>query len=72
MIFFALMLLLMVISTTILKKLIKRPRPPVPDMIYAKRMNNLRGREDGTFAMPSGDSAACALFCYILMHQMKV
>ena len=72
MFFFSLMLVLMVISTTILKKLIKRQRPPLPEMIYAKRMNNLRGRETGTYAMPSGDSAACALFCYILTHQMKV
>jgi len=72
MFFFSLMLLLMVISTTILKKLIRRPRPPLPKMDDIKRMNDLRGREKGTFAMPSGDSAACALCCYILAHQMKV
>lgn len=72
MIFIGLMLGLMVISTTILKKLIKRQRPPLPELNYAKRMNDLRGREKGTYAMPSGDSAACALCCYILTHQMKV
>ena len=68
MVFFGLMLLLMVISTTILKKLIKRPRPPPPKNDDIKRINNLRGRETGTYAMPSGDSAACALCCYILAH----
>ena len=72
MIFYAIFCVMMVITTTAFKKLIKRPRPPMPDMIYAKRMNNLRAKEVGTYAMPSGDSAACALFCYLMAVQMRV
>ena len=66
--FFGLMITLMVISNTILKKTIKRQRPPLPESIYTKRINDLRSRETGTYAMPSGDSAVGAIFCYILTH----
>jgi len=47
------------------KYTIRRPRP---NIIPNKERwgKNLRGSEDGTFSMPSGDSAASADFCLFI------
>ena len=56
-------LLAMVSSTQIAKYSIRRARPDY--LPHVRRMGkNLRKHEDGTFSMPSGDSAAAAVFCY--------
>jgi membrane-associated phospholipid phosphatase len=56
-------LLVMVTSTQILKYLIKRARPVA--LSHTKRIGNLRKAEEGTYSMPSGDSAAASLFCFL-------
>lgn len=56
-------LLVMVTSTQILKYLIKRTRPDA--LSHTKRIGNLRKAEEGTYSMPSGDSAAASLFCFL-------
>ena len=62
MVYYAVSLLVMVCSTQILKYSFRRQRPK--NLPYTNRIRNLRNKEDGTFSMPSGDSAAAALFCY--------
>ena len=51
-----------------MKYTIKRERPRRrPD---TTRLSDLRGKETGTYAMPSGDSAAAAVFCYLVAFEM--
>ena len=47
---------------------IKRERPK--KRWAATRLNDLRGKETGTFAMPSGDSSAGAVFCALVAIEM--
>lgn len=63
MIYYALSLLVMVTSTQILKYTIRRERPQL--LTHTKRLINLRKHENGTFSMPSGDSSAAAVFCFL-------
>lgn len=63
MLYYAVALGIMVSSTQIMKYTIKRPRPEIP--AAATRMVNLVKHEAGTWAMPSGDSAAAACFCFM-------
>jgi membrane-associated phospholipid phosphatase len=41
-------------------------------MMLALRISDLREKEEGTFSLPSGDSAACALMCFLYAHCMHV
>lgn len=61
---FSLTLLVSVSSTQFAKYAIRRERPK--RRLDTTRLNDLRGKETGTFAMPSGDSAAAAVFCYLV------
>ena len=54
----------MIFGVTILKYMIKRPRPILRE--DTKRLSNLRRFENGTYSLPSGDSGAAAVFCYII------
>lgn len=68
MLYYGISLLFMVCSTQILKYTIRRARPnPLPN---TKRIHDLRGREHGTFSMPSGDAAAASVFCYEYCQMM--
>ena len=60
--FYGCTLLLMIISVQIIKVTLKRTRPQ--RNIKTQRLSNLRAAENGTYSMPSGDSAAAAVFCF--------
>lgn len=68
MLFFQLVLLAMVTSTQILKYTIRRERPQKKP--EAPRLSNLRDAEIGTYSMPSGDTSAAAVFCFLLANLM--
>ena len=34
------------------------------------RWSDLRSKEIGTFSMPSGDSSAAAVFCFLIAHEL--
>jgi membrane-associated phospholipid phosphatase len=57
-------LLAMVGAVQTLKYSLKRPRPEQLSHTY-RFHSDLRKKEEGTYAMPSGDSAAAAIFCFI-------
>lgn len=56
-----------VMTTQSLKYSLKRKRP-VTNKSAARFKNCLRETEEGTYSMPSGDSTAAGLYCYILCH----
>jgi membrane-associated phospholipid phosphatase len=57
-------LLALVAAAQTLKYSIRRERPQM--LPQTKRINaELRLKEEGTFSMPSGDSGAAAVFCYV-------
>lgn len=61
-------LLLLVIFAQLFKYTIRRPRP---ENLRNKRWGtDLRGREDGTFSMPSGDSACAANYALFVAVTM--
>ena len=68
--FFSLALGVSTISSTILKKTIKRERPRA--RTDTTRISNLRGKEIGTYAMPSGDSNAASVFCLLLAVEFDI
>ena len=68
MLFFQLVLLAMVTSTQILKYTIRRERPQKKP--EAPRLSNLRDAEIGTYSMPSADTSAAAVFCFLLANLM--
>ena len=41
-------------------------------MMHGLRLSDLRGKEEGSFALPSGDSAACALMCFLYAHCLHI
>lgn len=55
-------LIMLLIFAQTFKYTIKRPRPTIIPELKRPGLN-LRGGEDGTYSMPSGDSAAGACFC---------
>ena len=60
----------MVTSTQIMKYTIRRERPlKNPD---APRLSNLRDSENGTYSMPSADTSAAAVFCFLLANLMNI
>ena len=61
-------LLFMVCCTQLMKYAIKRERPKRRS--DTTRISDLRGKETGTFAMPSGDSSAAAVFCALVSIEM--
>ena len=63
MFYFDLILLAMVTSTQVMKYTIKRERPQ--RKLAVPRLSNLRDKEVGTYSMPSGDTSAAAVFCFI-------
>lgn len=65
---YSLTLLICVSSTQFTKYAIKRERPK--RHLETSRLNDLRGKENGTYAMPSGDSAAAAVFCYLVAYEL--
>mmetsp|Transcript_5455 Transcript_5455/g.7285 ORF Transcript_5455/g.7285 Transcript_5455/m.7285 type:complete len:199 (+) Transcript_5455:557-1153(+) len=65
---YGLTLLFMVCCTQLMKYGIKRERPKRRS--DTTRISDLRGKEAGTFAMPSGDSAAGAVFCALVAIEM--
>jgi len=65
---FGICLLLMVCCTQIMKYTIKRERPK--RRLDTKRLSDLRGKENGTYAMPSGDVSAAAVFCCLVAFEM--
>ena len=67
---FSLALGISTISSTILKKTIKRERPKA--RTDTTRLSNLRGKEIGTYAMPSGDSNAASVFCLLLAVEFDI
>ena len=58
----------MVCCTQVMKWTIKRERPIRRE--DTTRISDLRGKEVGTFAMPSGDSSAAAVFCLLVATEM--
>ena len=58
----------MVCCTQLMKYTIKRERPKRRS--DTTRVNDLRGKENGTFAMPSGDSSAAAVWCALVACEM--
>ena len=67
-ILYGLSLLLMVSCTQLMKHTIKRERPV--RRADTTRISDLRGKEVGTYAMPSGDSSAAAVFCFLVYAEM--
>lgn len=65
---YMLCLLLMVCCTQLMKYTIKRERPKRRS--DTTRISDLRVKENGTYSMPSGDSAAAAVFCVLVTHEM--
>ena len=63
MFYLGLILLCMVTSTQIMKYTIRRERPQ--RKLAVSRLSNLRDKEVGTFSMPSGDTSAAAVFCFV-------
>lgn len=62
-------LIALVISTQAAKYSIRRPRPDrIPNT--PRWGKDLRAHENGTFAMPSGDAAAGAIFCFLYCHML--
>ena len=51
-----------------MKHTIKRERPVRRS--DTTRISDLRGKEVGTYAMPSGDSSAAAVFCLLVYAEM--
>ena len=68
--FFSLALGVSTLSSTILKNSIKRERPKA--RTDTTRLSNLRGKEIGTYAMPSGDSNAASVFCLLLAAEFNI
>lgn len=60
----------MVTSTQLMKYAIKRERPKRRS--DTTRISDLRGKEIGTYAMPSGDSAAGAVFCALVAIEVGI
>ena len=53
-----------------MKLTIKRERPkPRTD---TTRLSDLRGKEVGTYSMPSGDSSAAAVFCMLVAAELGI
>ena len=63
-IIYGISLLLMLCCTQTMKRTIKRERPKRRS--DTTRISDLRSKENGTFAMPSGDSSAGAVFCALV------
>ena len=64
-------LIVLVIFAQIFKYSIRRPRPnPLPNAV--RWGLDLRGGEDGTFSMPSGDSAAATTFCWFIYSTLNM
>lgn len=61
-------LLLMVCCTQLMKHGFKRERPKRRS--DTTRLSDLRAKETGTFAMPSGDTSAAAVFCALVAIEM--
>ena len=59
---------MMICCTQIMKYTIKRERPVRRS--DTTRLSDLRGKETGTYAMPSGDSSAAAVFCLLVYTEM--
>ena len=53
-----------------MKYTIKRERPQKKP--EAPRLSNLRDHEIGTYSMPSGDTSAAAVFCFVLTNLMQM
>ena len=70
MFYLQLVLLCMVTSTQIMKYTIRRERPQ--RKIDVPRLSNLRDKEIGTFSMPSGDTSAAAVFCFLNAFIMQL
>ena len=51
-----------------MKYTIKRERPRTRS--DTTRLSDLRGKETGTYAMPSGDSSAAAVFCFLIAIEL--
>ena len=58
----------MVCCTQLMKHSIKRERPVRRS--DTTRLSDLRGKEIGTYAMPSGDTSAAAVFCLLVAVEM--
>ena len=58
----------MVCCTQLMKYGIKRERPR--KRTDTSRISDLRSKETGTYAMPSGDSSAAAVFCALVAVEM--
>jgi hypothetical protein len=56
-----------VVTTQTLKYSLRRRRPDFNKSVYRFK-NCLRETEEGTYSMPSGDSTAAGLYCFILCH----
>ena len=52
-----------------MKKTIRRERPITRD--DTTRISDLRGKETGTFSMPSGDTSAAAVWCTLVATQFS-
>ena len=66
--YYGITLLVMVSCTQALKYIIRRERPTNKDDLW--RLVDMRSVENGTFSMPSGDSAAGAVFCTLIAFEM--
>ena len=69
-VFYGLCLLVMVISTQIMKYSFRRERPK--KRTDTERWSDLRAKENGTYSMPSGDSSAAAVFCFVVACEMQL
>lgn len=71
MLFYALCLLVMVLSTQGLKYTIRRERPADRGE-ETPRCVNMRMLEHGTFSMPSGDACAATVFCVCIAYEFEL
>ena len=68
MIFYGLTLLVAIFFVILIKTIVKRERPKRRS--DTTRFADLRAKENGTYAMPSGDATAAAIFCCLISIEM--
>ena len=60
----------MICIAQVMKYSLRRERPTLRS--DTTRLSDLRAKEVGTYAMPSADSAAAAIFCFLITVELKM